>query len=282
MSTNIYYSYAKINLGLLILNKRDDGYHNIRSIFIELNLADELIFQPSSKLVLTAENNNIKLPLDENNLIIQAYRLIRSKTKTVQNEYTIHIRKHIPIFAGLGGGSSNAAITLSVLNKLWNLNIPKADLEIMSADIGSDIPFFIEGGCQLVKGIGDQLITLNTKCLKGLYFLLVVPPISISTEWAYKKLNKSLHPKGRRHKFPPISDSMNWQLFENDFERVIGKTYPEICTIKAKLYKAGSLFAGLSGSGSTVFGVFDNLKKAKLSLGIFPQYQTFLSTPVYR
>ncbi|SVD65692.1 uncharacterized protein METZ01_LOCUS418546, partial [marine metagenome] len=130
MSTNIYYSYAKINLGLLILNKRDDGYHNIRSIFIELNLADELIFQPSSKLVLTAENNNIKLPLDENNLIIQAYRLIRSKTKTVQNEYTIHIRKHIPIFAGLGGGSSNAAITLSVLNKLWNLNIPKVDLEI--------------------------------------------------------------------------------------------------------------------------------------------------------
>ena len=143
------------------------------------------------------------------------------------------------------------------------------------------MPFFIKGKLQLVEGVGEILLSLENNVFQELFFILVIPKIHISTQWAYKKLNKSLQYKNKRPKFSPISKPMNWKLFENDFERVIHETYPEIGQIKAALQDAGALYAGLSGSGSTVFGVFDNHQKAKLILDIFSQYQTFLTTPVF-
>ena len=278
-----YNSNAKINLGLNVLNKRKDGYHNLHSLFVEIELADELLFTPSEMYQLTAEGDQTTdLPLDENNLITQAYQLIRGKIENVRTEYAIHIKKQIPMGGGLGGGSSNAATTLRALNELWKMKLSQDTLELLGAKLGADIPFFIRGSVQLIEGIGDILTPRNPKLLIDLYFLLIVPPIHIATSWAYGALNKTLQPDKSHPKFSPLSKPMKWELFDNDFERVIRKTYPEVGKIKETLQSAGALYAGLSGSGSTVFGVFDNLQKAEAILGNFSQYQTFLTSPVIR
>jgi 4-diphosphocytidyl-2-C-methyl-D-erythritol kinase len=275
-----FLSHAKINLGLQVLNKREDDYHNIQSCFVEIDLKDTLDFSESSSFQLSAAG--IDIPVDESNLISKAYRFIRFRAEKVQTEFSIHLKKRIPIGGGLGGGSSNAAITLNALNQLWHLNLSAEELETMGTEIGADVPFFIKGGIQLVEGIGDILSPVDPNPLKNLHFILVVPPIQITTPWAYRSLNKTLQPNKRQPKFPPLSKPMKWELFDNDFERVIYETYPEIREIKVNLQKAGALYAGLSGSGSTVFGVFDNLQKAEPILEKFTQYQTYLTSPVFR
>ena len=222
------------------------------------------------------------VPIDGSNLISKAYHLLRSQVESVGAEYAIHLKKQIPIGGGLGGGSSNAGATLNALNQLWQLNLTTEELETLGAKLGADVPFFIKGDIQLVEGIGDILTPVDPNLLEGYSFLLVVPPIHLSTLWAYNALNKTLQPNKRLPKFPPLSKPMKWELFDNDFERVIRKTYPEISNIKEKLQNAGALYAGLSGSGSTVFGVFDNHQKAEALLENFSPYQTFLSSPVFR
>ena len=275
-----FLSHAKINLGLQVLNKREDDYHNIRSCFVEIDLEDILVFRPLPSYRLSVEG--VDVPVDESNLISKAYRFIRLRAEKVQTEFSIHLKKCIPIGGGLGGGSSNAAVTLNALNQLWHLNLSAEKLEAMGTEIGADVPFFIKGGIQLVEGIGDVLTPVDPTRMKDLYFILVVPPIQIVTPWAYRVLNKTLHPNKRKAKFPPLSKPMKWELFDNDFERVIYETYPEIRETKARLQNAGALHAGLSGSGSTVFGVFDNLQKAEPILGKLNQYQTYLTSPVFR
>ena len=247
---------------------------------MEIDLEDALAFRPLPSFQLSVEG--VDVPVDESNLISKAYQLIRSRTERVNTEYAIHLIKRIPIGGGLGGGSSNAAATLNVLNQLWKLNFSLQELEKMGAELGADVPFFIKGGIQLVEGIGNILTPVDPNLLDGYSFLLVVPPIHISTPWAYNALNKTLQPIKRLPKFSPLSKPMKWELFDNDFERVIRKTYPEISNIKEKLQIAGALYAGLSGSGSTVFGVFDNHQKAEALLENFSPDQTFLSSPVFR
>ena len=283
MLKNSYTSYSKLNLGLRILNKRNDGLHNIESIFIEINFADVLIFSPASKFSLTIQGNE-KQPLsnDDTNLITKSYKLLKNITGNVPQELKIILKKNIPLGSGLGGGSSNAAKTLCILNKLWNMNLKDIDLEKLGQKLGADIPFFIKGGVQVVSGIGNLLKPINPKPIMNLFFLLVIPNINISTPWAYSQLNKTLLTDKKEHKFAPLSDSMKWGLFENDFERVICETYPEISHNIKSLQKAGSLYASLSGSGSTVFGVFDDLQKANSLKDSFIQYRTFLASPVFR
>jgi len=277
-----FISNAKINLGLKILNKRPDKYHNIHSLFIEVNLSDELTFSPNNNHALSIkENCPDQFPLDEKNLITKAYKLMQSHLNSNKSEYLINIKKNIPIGSGLGGGSSNAATTLKALNKLWNMNFSNDKLEKLGKSLGADVPFFIKGGFQLAEGIGDILSPQKTDILKDLHFLLVTPPIHLSTEKAYGSLNKPLRPIQSHSKFPTVSKPVNWQLFDNDFENMIGKTYPKINEIKLTLINTGALFSGLSGSGSTVFGIFDNLQNAEISRKKFSHYQTFLTSPVF-
>jgi len=269
-------------MGLQVLNKREDGYHNLHSLFLEVDLYDELIFIPSDKFHLTIEGKEgAEIPLDESNLITKSYRLFQSMMKSVPTEYAIHLKKIIPIGSGLGGGSSNAAYTLKALNELWELNYSSNKLETLGAQLGADVPFFIRGGFQLGEGIGEKLTPQNNQILHGLHFLLIIPPFHISTAEAYKSLNKPLRRIENHYKFSPVSKPVNWQLFDNDFEKVIRKAYPEIGDIKKTLQSAGVLYAGLSGSGSAVFGVFDNLKTAELIREDFSHYQTFLTSPVF-
>jgi len=206
---------------------------------------------------------------------------MKKKKKSIPSEYAIHLKKVIPIGSGLGGGSSNGACTLKVLNKLWELNYSLNKLETLGVKLGADVPFFIRGSLQQVEGIGDKLTPQNDSALLGFHFLLIIPSFHISTFEAYKSLNKPLYPVKNRSKFPPVSRPVSWQLFDNDFEKMIRKAYPEIGDIKKNLQDAGALYAGLSGSGSTVFGVFDNLKIAELTREKFSRYQTFLTSPVF-
>ena len=277
-----YTSYAKINLGLKVLNKREDGYHNLHSLFIEINLYDEIIFTSSPNFSLKAEYpEDIHFPVDDTNLISQAYRLMHLESGSVPSEYTIHLNKVIPIGSGLGGGSSNAATTLTALNELWELNYSRNKLETLCLQLGADIPFFIRGGFQLAERIGEKLTPQDGNALHDLHFLLVVPSFHVSTAWAYHSLNKPLGPVESHFKFAPISKPVNWQLFDNDFEKVIRKTYPEIGVIKENLQSAGALYAGLSGSGSTMFGVFNNLQDVDSAQEYFSRYQTFIASPVF-
>ena len=265
-----------------ILNKRKDGYHNLHSLFVELTLFDEIIFTSSSKFKLSTNFiNNTQLPLDNTNLISRAYALMHQEPRSVLSEYAIHLKKMIPLGSGLGGGSSNAATTLKALNELWGLNYSLNKLADLGAKLGADVPFFIRGGFQLVEGIGEKLTPQDDHVLRGLYFLLIIPPFHISTAEAYKSLNKPLRQIENHYKFSPVSKPVNWQLFDNDFEKVIRKAYPEIGDIKKNLQSAGVLYAGLSGSGSAVFGVFDNLKTVELIREDFSHYQTFLTSPVF-
>jgi len=278
----IHYSYAKVNLGLKILNKRPDNYHNIHSLFIEINLSDELTFFANENHKLSIKGPpHTQFPLDENNLITKAYKLMRNHLNFNELEYAIQIKKNIPIGSGLGGGSSNAATTLKVLNELWNMGFSNKKLEQLGVSLGADIPFFINGGLQLIEGIGETLSPQKNDFLRDLYFLLIIPSIYVSTKEAYSSLNKPLHPIQSYSKFSPVSRPVNWQLFDNDFENVIGKTYPEIHELKIALKKNGALFSGLSGSGSTVFGIFDSLQKADIVEKKFSNYQTFLTSPVF-
>ena len=273
-----YTSHAKINLGLKILNKRSDGYHNIDSLFIELDLHDTISFTPSSKISLTT--NFSDLPIDDSNLVTKAYNLLHPYKNNDTTEYSIHIEKKIPMGSGLGGGSSNAATTLKVLNELWKCGYDNGSLCKIGASLGADIPFFIEGGIQHATGIGEILNPKKFETLKDLHFLLIVPDIYISTSWAYKALNISLQGIKSVPKFAPLTGPVNWQLFENDFERVIRSTYPEIDEIKSQLYNCGAICAGMSGSGSTVFGIFDNRELLQNSSEQFTQCQSFITFPI--
>ena len=277
MNAQKYKSHAKINLGLKIVNQREDGYHNIESLFVELNLHDTISFSPSDTFSLST--NFPDLPIDGSNLITKAYNLLHPHKTESTPEYTIRVEKKIPMGSGLGGGSSNAAITLKALNQLWECGYNNETLCNIGTSLGADVPFFIDGGIQHVTGIGEILKPVNFKQIQGLHFLLIVPDIHISTAWAYKALNISLQSNISVPKFSPLKGPVNWQLFENDFERVIRSTYPEIDEIKSQLYNCGAIYAGMSGSGSTVFGIFDNRELLQNSSKKFTQCQSFITFP---
>ena len=271
------HSHAKVNLYLQVLQQRDDGYHNINTLFSELEFGDNLSFTQSEKFSLTVEG--IPVPTGESNLITKAYKLIRRKLGTPTSEFKVTLEKKIPIGSGLGGGSSNAAATLTALNHLWNINLSTEEMEKMSSVLGADVPFFIQGGLQSAESIGDKLIPHPDTLSKGMVYLLVIPQITISTQWAYDEINNYLQQDRNCSKFAPLSMKFNWQLFENDFEGLIISTYPEIGKIKTELKNSGADFASLSGSGSTVFGIYKNLQMAEKARSLFTSYQTIVTFP---
>ena len=270
-------SFAKINLGLKILDKRLDNFHNINSVFIRISLHDILEFIPSNTFNLECNNQNV--PINNENTIYKAYNILHSYFP-FKNHYTIKLNKLIPLESGMGGGSSNAAFTLNALNQLNNLNLSKKELITIGLQIGSDVPFFInEEKIKLVSGRGEIFENFNSPNLNSFYFLLVYPKFSISTKWAYKKIKKTLDYKIDSTKFPALDEEVNWKLFENDFEEIVGSTYPEIFEIKEFLNNNRALFSSLSGTGSTVFGVYNNIKFIKEAQNKLNNYNTLIVSP---
>ena len=265
-------------MGLKVINKRSDGYHNISSIFVELDLSDTITFIPSNKLKI--EFLNADIPLE--NTVSQSIELI-SKSYNIDLNYKIIIHKNIPIGSGLGGGSSNAAHILKILNQLYSLNIQNSFLERIGSKIGSDVPFFINGGIKKISGKGNIIKDIKSDLIdmiKNKVFLLVFPNFSISTKWAYQKIKKHLSSNKINPKFPPLTNKVDWTLFENDFEHIVCLAYPEILDIKSALYKSGALYSSLSGSGSTMFGIYNDIKSAQIAIKNLSEYQTYIASPM--
>ncbi|MFT7036469.1 MAG: 4-diphosphocytidyl-2-C-methyl-D-erythritol kinase [Cyclobacteriaceae bacterium] len=247
----ISFPNAKINLGLNILSKRPDGYHNLSSCFYPLGWKDILEIIPSNRIQFTS--SGIAIPGGNmNNLCIKAYNLLYNNHHIPPVH--IHLHKIIPIGAGLGGGSSDAASTLKMLNNIFNLNISTTLLEEFAGQIGSDCPFFIQNKPILVSGTGTEfnpaLIDLSKKKV-----IIIHPNIHISTKEAYS----GIVPKAPKNSILKISKLplSNWKsLLVNDFERLISLNNPEISNIKKTLYDSGAIYASMSGSGSSVFGIF--------------------------
>ena len=256
---------AKINLGLHIHGKREDGFHELETIFQMVCLYDdvELELLPSG---INIECDTPGVPIDHTNLAFKAALLLQKSCHVQGKGVSIRLKKKIPFGAGLGGGSGNAAGVLMGLNRLWDLNIQREKLMILAAELGSDVPFFLKSPCALGMGRGEQLKTLKP-CSK-FQVLLVFPGFPIATSWVYQNLRLKLTKRPNNisilRKNLSLSDikSLGLNLY-NDLEPVVIQRFPEVQIVKDELWALGALGVLLSGSGSTVFGIFDDPKKAR-------------------
>lgn len=257
---------AKINIGLRILGKRTDGYHEIWSVLQEINLCDEIDLWNAPDLSFLMQTDQPDIPGDESNLCLRAASLLKEETGYPAGA-RIRLRKVIPAGAGLGGGSSDAAAVLKGLNRLWKIGYNEADLMALAARLGSDVPFFILGGCCVATGRGATLKRIPSLVTDSV--VLVCPGVHISTEWAYKNI-KNYHLTSKmksiifRSSLPKIfRSSRAREIFVNDFESVVFAFYPELKLIKDVLFDSGAYFVSLSGSGSALFGLIRSADKAK-------------------
>lgn len=264
-------SHAKVNLRLDILSRRPDGYHEIRTIFQKISLADDLTIS-IIKSGIEVRCDNPLVPCNESNLVHVAARMLLSRYG-IKDGVRIAIKKRIPIAAGLGGGSSNAASTLQGVNELFGLGMSSQELMKTGRDIGADVPFFLFGNSAIGTGIGEKLEPLSIQ--PKLWFVLVTPDIQISTAWAYQNVRTGLTKDAFHITIPPrISDlSEIISLLSNDLEEVVLPLFPLIQDIKSELISKGALGSLMTGSGSTVFGIFVSEEKAGKAQGLLEQHR---------
>jgi 4-diphosphocytidyl-2-C-methyl-D-erythritol kinase len=260
----ISFPNAKINLGLNIVNKREDGYHDLETIFIPVEFSDILEIKINTdsydkKVCFYASGLSIGSNPDEN-LCVKAYRLIDSDYNI--SPVDIHLHKIIPIGAGMGGGSSDAAFTLIMLNKLFELNLTTNELIKYATKLGSDCAFFIINKIAFAKGRGDILKIIEDvpENLNKYYVYLVNPAINISTREAYSMI---IPMKASYDLYNSLKQPANkWkEIIKNDFEMPIFNKYPLIEELKNQMYLSGAIYASMSGSGSTVYGIFEESPK---------------------
>lgn len=244
---------AKINLGLQVTSKRKDGYHNIITCLLPVPLYDALEMVPAKKISMVITGTPI--PGDNNdNLILNAYRLLRKDFNDLP-PVAIHLHKTIPVGAGLGGGSANAAFALKLMNKLFDLYLEDWFLEEYASQLGSDCSFFIDNTPKIATGRGEILNPVQLD-LKDKWLVLVNPSIHIGTKEAYS----GLVPHASKYDLSEILQNQSlWKdHLVNDFEESVFKKFPKIEIIKQSLYDKGAFYSSLSGSGATVFGLFDH------------------------
>lgn len=255
----ITYPNAKINIGLSITERRPDGYHNIESVFYPINLQDAVEIktiegeEPQGGYKLKVSGTILDGTPDDN-LVVKAYQLLRKDFNFPAQK--IHLYKHIPVGAGLGGGSSDAAAIIKMLNEKFALGLTSEQMQNYAVLIGADCPFFINNTPVFATGIGNIFTPIEFS-LHGKTIILVKPDIFVSTRDAYAlvKPSPAAIPLTEAIK-QPISE---WKQFiTNDFEKSVFAKYPEIAAIKDKLYDMGALYASMSGSGSAVYGIFDS------------------------
>jgi len=260
-------SFAKINWFLRILGKRDDGFHELCTVFQAISLHDDLTFCKSDEIVLTCSDKNI--PTDDKNLIVKAANILSEKY-CVKEGAKIHLEKRIPAPGGLGGGSSNAAVALLGLAKLWQIESNFEELLKIGKHLGSDVPFFFYGGTAFGTGRGTEIFPLND--FEENYILIVTPNIAVSTAEAFTRLNathltikasKSILQICRNE-----AQALDLRQVElvNDFEKTVFEIEFEIGRVKGKLFDCGCVRALMSGSGASVFAVFDNKRKLEIAL----------------
>jgi 4-diphosphocytidyl-2-C-methyl-D-erythritol kinase len=256
-----YRAYAKINLGLRIIEKRPDGYHNIETVFHKIDLFDEIEF--SSSATIRVASTSDEAPGDESNICYKAARMLRDHFG-IREGVCISIHKRIPVGAGLGGGSSDAAVVLQRLPAFWNIPADEKTLAHVARRLGADVPFFLGSSSAVGSARGDVLEYVE---LDIPYFILVCCPlIHVSTTWAYQQVTPS-----RRGSAVPLReiviDGMQQPVrlveeLENDFEAAVFARHPELRWLKETMLEEGAVYASMSGSGSSVYGLFEREEAA--------------------
>lgn len=263
-------SYAKINLTLDVVGKRDNGYHDVSMIMQTINLSDNIIVESIKKGVFLKTNLNF-LPTDSKNIAFAAAELFFEESG-ISGGAKINLYKNIPVAAGLAGGSGNAAVVLCALNKLYGCPLSWERISEISVKLGADVPYCIMGGTALAEGIGEKLTELAA--VPKMTILLVKPPVSVSTPYVYGEYDKL--EQANRSDIEKMIESINNNSItgiaanlSNTLEQVTVNKYPVISGIKNKMISDGALGALMSGSGPTVFGIFDDYNKAKKSADDF-------------
>jgi 4-diphosphocytidyl-2-C-methyl-D-erythritol kinase len=249
----ISFPHAKINLGLSIVSKRPDGFHNLETVFYPLPLRDILEIVPSTKT--SFHPSGLAIPGNmADNLVLRAYHLLKKNYPRI-GPLEIHLLKAIPMGAGLGGGSSDAAVILQLINRFFELHISTKELNEYALVLGSDCPFFMQSAPCFASGKGEILEPLDLD-LSGFSLLLVHPEIRIGTGWAFSRIRPAAPPYDLRQSI--LQPVHYWvKTIQNDFEVPVFEVYPLLRKIKEQLYTAGALYASMTGSGSTMFGIFD-------------------------
>lgn len=257
----ILHPHAKINLGLRILRRRPDGYHDIESCMLPIGWADQLTVEIAAEATKESYDSYEiaglagELPI-ERNLIYKAVQLLRVHHPEIP-PLRLKLEKQIPTEAGLGGGSADAAYTLLAINDLCLLGLSTAELETLAGELGSDCPFFIQSRSVLVTGRGERLTPLTMpSALLGKWLLVVKPSIGMSTAEAYRQVTRHPEAEGKLAALleQPIAQ---WrELIINDFESVVFAHYPELAALRDTLYHHGALYAAMSGSGTALYGIF--------------------------
>ncbi len=252
-------AYAKINIGLSILNKRDDGYHNIETTLSTITLSDKLLMEKrESGIELLSPG--LKIPVEEN-LCYKAAKLFLS-TYDLDEGIKITLQKNIPVGAGLGGGSSDCAGVLKGMREVFNLSIADEELMEIAGNLGCDVPFFVKGGAAIARGIGNELKFFKLPKMK---LILYYPGYPVSTKWAYEEYDKLGLTQGLGldnimvEKKKKVRAGFN---INNDFEKVVFKAHPDLLDVKTNLLGNGAYMVSLSGSGSCLYAVVDeNIRK---------------------
>ncbi len=262
----IVFPNCKINLGLHILQKRNDGYHNLETVFYPLPLKDIVEIVPSKNSMNFSCSGLLVNGEHENNLCLKAYQLLKKDFPQLPS-VQIHLHKTIPIGAGLGGGSSDGAFTLTLLNQKFNLELSTEKLINYALQLGSDCPFFIINEPCVATGRGELLEEIKLD-LSQFRFLIISPGIHIDTAWAFSKLNLPGRDNSKSNLKEIIHQPVEtWKKdLVNDFEAIAFHQFPEIKKIKEKLYQAGAVYSSMSGSGSSVYGIFEKDNKINLPL----------------
>ncbi len=251
------YPDAKINLGLNVVRKRQDGFHDIETVFYHVPIFDTIDIEIAENADTDCELNITGIEINgktDDNLVVKAYRLLAADFNLPKVRITLH--KGIPTQAGMGGGSSDCAYTLRLLNDMFSLGISNDKLRDYASKLGSDCAFFIEDAPQYAEGRGEMLTKIDGS-LAGYYLAVVKPDVAVSTAQAYANVNVGF-PEHNCLDVVSCHNVADWrELLRNDFEDSIFPVLPEIKDVKEKLYEMGAIFAMMSGSGSAVFGIFE-------------------------
>lgn len=248
----ICFPHAKINIGLRIIEKRSDGYHSIESIFYPVfGLYDSLEWIESSKLTFESTGHTIDGDTDSN-LCVRAWNILHQRFSIPPIH--IFLQKQIPLGAGLGGGSSDAAHMLTSLVNNYNLPVSQSELHSLALSLGSDCPFFLQSNPLFGEGRGDEFSGVSLS-LEGYWLVLANPGVHVSTAHAYSQVCPKKHSQKLHECIPPQMSKWS-SVLQNDFEASVFALFPQIAQLKVDMYAHGALYASMSGSGSTVFGVF--------------------------
>lgn len=279
-------SFAKINWNLRVLGGRDDGFHELFTVFQTVSLCDTITFEQTDEITLTS--NDPAIPTDERNLVVKAATALRRATDSGVGA-KLHLDKKIPSPGGLGGGSSNAAVTLIGLRRLWQLEVPDADLHEIAVELGSDVPFFLLGGTAVGTGRGEQIEPIADLSAESM--LIVTPDVAVSTHDAFDRLAAPTLTIEERNRILTVcrdeagSPDFHHSVLKNDFEPSIFAAHPEIERVRQTLLDLGAVNAALSGSGASVFAKFDNKETrqaAQKALDIESTWRKFAVSTISR